>query len=98
MTSKSTATPVVLPIIHINGSTAQSLLNDLGEVQFNLHNAMAALLKNCPHKRNYYLKDGLFEEAMRQHEHRLTVLRGVLDSLRNEAEGIANMEEARRTV
>lgn len=68
-------TEVIAPIIHLNGTSKERLLDALGEAYNAIKvTAYDALRETAPNGRDYYLQPGLLEKATAQHLRRLAVL------------------------
>jgi hypothetical protein len=87
-----TAQPV-LPVIHLNGTSREALIQDRVKVGRAVNAALEALMQACPNGRDYYPVDGLMQRAMAQHERRVAVLRGLIAEIYAEIDGI---DEARQ--
>lgn len=79
---------VVVPIIHLNGDRAETLLENLYNAVDAVHATGDALAKCCPNGRNFYPVDGLMPKAVEQHEERMLLLKHLAVSLTKEIEGI----------
>lgn len=77
---------VVVPIIHLNGSSREALIEQLREVAWAVQKAQEALAQAYPHQRDYYPKDGLYEQAKAQHEWRRKQLADLQASIEAETE------------
>lgn len=84
-------TPVVTPIVHLNGDRKSTLLAQLEVAYDAVHAASKALSAAWPNARNYYPVPGRMEEALAQHRQRMQYLAAIIDSL--EAECIQIQEE-----
>jgi hypothetical protein len=60
-----------LPIIHLNGTSKQSLLEQLEEVYLALSAALDAMRKASPNGRDYYPQPGRMEKALLVHRRRM---------------------------
>lgn len=87
-------TPVVTPIIPLNGDRKHVLLGALGTAYSAVQDAIAALAQGAPNARNYYPEPGRMEKAMEQYYRRCEYLDAVLESLDAEC---AQIEEANPT-
>lgn len=81
---------IVLPIIHMNGNSRQSLLDEIQEAITALTEGLHRLAEMAPNGRNYYPAPGLLELAQAQHQQRLRALRTILKDLKYEAIGISD--------
>lgn len=80
--------PVVSPIIHLNGTSKQRLLDALSEAYWAVGQAMDKLRHCAPNGRDYYPEPGRMERACEQHDMRGRYLKAVLDSLQAEVDAI----------
>ena len=78
---------LVLPIIHMNGDTRETLIGNLSELYTALREADRALCQCGPNGRNYYPVPGLMEKAVEQHRRRQATLAALIAEI--EAEAIA---------
>jgi len=92
MQEKST---VVVPIVHLNGDSAKTLIQNLETVYDALSVAYKALREVAPHQRNFYPQPGLYEDYMKQHRARLQALHDLQESLIRELEGIQAQDPRR---
>lgn len=83
-----TGKKVVLPIVHLNGDTKETLLHTIEAAYRAVKAAQVALAECAPNGRNYYPVDGLFPQALTQFQERMAHLQVVRQSLAEEAEGI----------
>ena len=80
---------LVLPVVHINGTAKQSLIDDICKAGGAVRAAMEALGQAAPNGRDYYpAGDAVFRQARAQHDARLAALRGVYDELSQLAAGV----------
>ncbi len=82
------------PMIHLNGTSRESLLEGYIDSVNAVHHAIEVLQKNAPNARDYYLMPGdpKFEPAMAEHEARLQKLESVLAELREIGEHVAGLD------
>ena len=68
--------PLSVPTVHLNGTSKESLLEDLSEAWHALNGAMNAMRKACPNARDYYVQSerGAFNNAMTQHLKRIATV------------------------
>jgi len=72
------------PTIHINGSSAKTMLLDIINAQEALRDAQAAIKKTAPHSRDYYVKpngDVSYIRAVEEHSLRLRAIGAIIDEL-----------------
>lgn len=82
---------MTLPTIHLNGTSAQSLLDQQTDAGHAVYKAMEALGNAAPNARDYYVQgDGAFQRAAAEHTARMEKLRSVYDDLQKLAEHIAD--------
>jgi len=73
-----------LPTIHLNGTSADTLLDEYWAALDALQKAIEVLQDAAPNARDYYPQgDGAFHEAAREHKARLAALHGVLAEVRD---------------
>jgi hypothetical protein len=78
---------VIVPIVHLNGDRKETLMDQLASVYAALRDAEDVLRDAAPNARNYYLVEGLFEQAVTQHRARQVQLDAIIQSV--DAEMIA---------
>mgnify|MGYP001612338421 CR=1 FL=1 len=73
---------LMVPTIHINGSSRERLVEDLCDAVTALHDAKTALNRTTPNGRDYYPqgKEAL-DRALRAHERRMSSLGVIIDEL-----------------
>ena len=78
---------MILPTIHLNGTSAKALLEQTTVACDDAHNLLKALAEAAPNERDYYPQgDSAFEEARREYEARVEAVRGVLRDMEALAE------------
>lgn len=78
------------PLIHLNGTDADSLLADQCDIARALREALEVMAQNGPHARDYYpLAAGAYETARAQHRNRIIAVRAVLLDVERMAEYLA---------
>lgn len=65
---------VIVPIVHMNGTSEEELLELRRNFLWTIRKARDALTEMSPNGRDYYPTPGLFEKAMEQHRGRDRVL------------------------
>ena len=81
----------VLPTIHLNGTSAKTLLEQQLDAGNAIVEAIAKLGEACPNGRDFYPQGtGAISTAMREHEDRIARLRSVQTELPAIAEYISN--------
>lgn len=89
--------PLTVPTIHLNGTSAASLLNDVQEAHLAVHSALEALAHAAPNARDYYVQGPhAYTMATLEHDARMAKLREVRDELEKIAEHIVAQDTARR--
>ena len=91
MTAPLFSTEIVLPILHLNGDRATTLLARLESAVDAVAAALDALQATAPHGRNYYPVPGQLERATQQYTARKEHLQHVFHSLMAEIRGIQNL-------
>jgi hypothetical protein len=82
---------LALPTIHLNGTSAQSLLDDTCDAAFTVKTAIDALARTAPNGRDYYLQgDDAMVIASGQHAERMARLRSVYAELQQIGEYLAD--------
>lgn len=64
------------PIVRINGSGRDNLVNDYANAKVALDDAIRALAQTAPHPRDYY-DQAVFRAAVQQHQERMHQLRQI---------------------
>lgn len=65
---------IVLPVVHLNGTSRLSLIEEQQEVLYSLQDVVAKLKNAAPNMRDYYPVPGRWQEALEQHKRRLTTI------------------------
>ncbi len=80
---------LIVPTVHLNGTSKQELLDQLCEAITALHAAGKALARACPNGRDYYVQSATaIGQALDQHEARMNKLREIVTELEAIAEAI----------
>ena len=80
---------VVLPFVHINGTSGSDLYAQRGNASVALKAALDALQGMAPNARDYYpAGPEAFNAAVRQHQRRLRVLNELADEITAEMEHV----------
>jgi hypothetical protein len=80
---------LVLPTIHLNGTSKEVLFEDLSNALYAVTLAMEAVQATAPHGRDYYTQSGnALQQALAQHASRLHSLQTVYDELEAIAEHV----------
>lgn len=73
---------IIIPVVHLNGTSKESLLNGYLEVHRALISSLDKLSDAAPNGRDYYLSGtGAFEKAREQHDNRVKKLVLVKDEI-----------------
>jgi hypothetical protein len=72
---------IVLPIIHMNGTSAKSLIEERNMAYNALQEAYGFLKHMAPNGRDYYPEPGRMEKATAQHLRRLSVIHDLMNEL-----------------
>lgn len=85
-----TTTEIVLPIIHLNGTSKEALQTDILTALDKLSEAQAALSAMAPNQRDYYPAPDRdrWQRALLQHQRRMRVLAELRAELVAQWEGI----------
>lgn len=81
---------MILPIVHLNGTSKNDLIEQRREACIKLHEALDALSAMAPNGRDYYPVPGLFYKAVAISDARMATVRGIWKEV--EAEAIALMD------
>jgi hypothetical protein len=80
---------LVLPTIHLNGTSKEELFNDLSNALYAIQLARECVQATAPHGRDYCTKSGnALQQALAQHASRLRALQTVYDELQAIAEHV----------
>lgn len=79
---------IVCPIVHLNGTSEEELIELRSNFLQKLREAREALSEMSPNGRDYYPVDGLFQKAMEQHRKRDAVLEQLMSDIREETSKI----------
>lgn len=75
---------MMLPSIHLNGTSKYDLFEGNRDALFAIQEAIAALIKAAPHGRDYYPQgSGAYAKARDEHLARLAALGKIADDLHN---------------
>lgn len=86
-----------LPTIHLNGTSAESLYEDLANALGAMRDALRALDKVSPNARDYYPQGPhAINEALREHDERVRRIRSVMRELESLAEHVADAQDGAR--
>lgn len=77
---------IITPIVHLNGTAKQVLIDNLIDIREALKTAIDLLAEHAPHGRDYYPEDGRYQKAKAQFMARLEKLTEVYQALGTEAE------------
>ena len=82
-----------LPTIHINGTSADSLLDDYGNCMNALLDAINTLQRCGPNGRDYYINGGDIKTAIAEHDSRVGRLVAIRDEINTIAEHVAGLND-----
>lgn len=82
--------PVIAPIVHLNGTSKQMLMDELEEAYYALNKAYDVIKQSGPNGRDYYPVPGLMEKAVEQHTQRLKAIDAVKDSIAEQLNAISS--------
>lgn len=83
-------TTLAIPTVHLNGTSRESLTEQLCDAVHALHEAGRKLATASPNGRDYYTQgNGALNVAMNQHETRMNKLREIISELEAIAEKIS---------
>lgn len=88
MTARANENELVLPVVHMNGTGKQALLEQREAVYRALREVEKALCQMSPNGRDYYVVPGSLEKAQAQHARRLAAIGALMDEMVKEADGI----------
>ena len=80
----------VTPIDHMNGTSAESLLEQREHVYCKLGEVFDALKQMAPNGRDYYPEPGRLEKAEAQHRRRMLVIQQLHDEIEMEMSAICD--------
>ena len=84
---------MLVPTIHLNGTSKKVLLEQVSTAHNCLRDAMERLVLAAPNGRDYYPQgDGAIIQAMREHEGRMSRLAEVLDELEEMCLGVEDQQ------
>jgi hypothetical protein len=87
---------VKAPTLHLNGSAADNLIDDLANTTAALREALRKMEFAAPNARDYYPQgDGAFRAAMVEHVARVERVRAVLTEYESIFESVADQRDAR---
>lgn len=83
---------IVLPVIHLNGTSRAQLVDQLRDAYMALREAKEKLMHAAPNARDYYPVPGRWELALKQHRQRLQVIDLLMTELTTQADLIQTGE------
>lgn len=96
--TKQTDRKVAIPTIHTNGTSAESLIDDLMNAYRDVGQALQSMRSVTPNGRDYYVQgDEALEEARKQHDGRVLKLADVRKDLEAIIIGIQDQQDKRRS-
>ena len=86
----------VMPVVHMNGTSMESLLEQRETVYTALTTALDAFREVSPNPRDYYVGvPGLFEQAVAQYNRRTATLQALRDEIEEEVGLLDTMKQER---
>lgn len=85
-------TDVIAPIVHLNGTSADSLLFALSNAYNDLEKAAESVRQCGPNGRDYYPQPGLMQRAESQHRRRLETIRDLQAEIEREMDLIQQQD------
>jgi hypothetical protein len=82
---------MILPIIHLNGTSKESLLEMRERLYAALGDAEKALCAMVPNGRDFYPSPGLMDQAVSQHQRRLKMLGSLIAEIEQETIAIERL-------
>ena len=79
---------IVTPIVHLNGTSKEALLEQRKDVYMALRAVEKALCQMSPNGRDYYPEPGKMDKARAQHERRMGMVNTLIDEMVTEANAI----------
>ena len=76
---------IITPILHMNGTSREELLDQLWNAERAVQRAIDAVVQASPNGRDYYQEPGRLQKAQSQNLARMAQLEAVADSLIAEA-------------
>ena len=86
---------MILPIVHRNGTSRETLVEQRCEVGRALREVLHALAEMTPNGRDYYPVQGLLQQAEEQHRTRVETVKQLYEEINIEAEAICDGEGTR---
>ena len=87
---------MIKPTIHLNGTSADDLFEQYGEIATTLRTAISALEANQPNGRDYYPQGmGAIQIATEEHRQRILRVEAVLDEIEELRLHIMEQQEQR---
>lgn len=77
--------PPVMPFVHMNGTSAEELLQVREDAYSAISEALDKLRQMAPNGRDYYPVPGSMEKAVQQHQRRMKALSDIMTELEEEA-------------
>lgn len=84
---------VVVPVVHLNGTSAKELLELREDAFLALDKARDALCKMAPNGRDYYPDPGRMDKALAQHERRLRSVTDLMGEVETECVKILELTQ-----
>lgn len=84
--------PPILPIVHLNGTSREELIQVRRDAARSVFDAISAVAAMSPNGRDYYPVRGLFDQARDQHARRLKALDEIYNEILAEAMTLSEEE------
>lgn len=84
--STATEQTIVLPLIHMNGTSKRELLDQLRDVYHAVQEASQKLREAAPNQRDYYPVIDRWQPALAQYRRRSALLQNLADELCQQAD------------
>lgn len=96
-TSPTDGAVLLAPLLHLNGSSAKTLLDGYRAAHTALYDALVAMRESAPNARDYYPQgDDAFNQARREHDARVATVNNVLAQYEMIIENVDEQADALR--
>lgn len=75
---------IITPIVHLNGTSMDSLISDRCDAYAAIQTALETLAKVGPNGRDFYPEPGRMDKAVAQHQRRMKVLSDLMAEIEEE--------------
>lgn len=94
--SPTSGAVLLAPLLHLNGSSAQALLDGYRTAHTALYDALVAMRESAPHTRDYYPQgDDAFYQARCEHDARVAAVNNILAQYEMIIENVDEQADAR---